>query len=390
MDTDDPSTADIQQPRVLHIDDGRSWRGGQHQVWLLLNELNAMNIPQRLIAPEGCPLTARAREIDIDVEATRLFGELDWHNPRRIADLARRFEANILHAHTSHAHAIALRAARRLRGQVSLVSTRRVDFPVGGPGLLKYFSRRKYQAPDQHYIAISEGVRQVLVAGGVHPDRIDVVHSGVPPIEPDKEWSRRKVRDALSIATNEIAIVNIGALTDHKGQRYLVEAAPKIFETLPMARIHILGEGKLRPALENQIRQAGLADKIILHGWIDDARLKLQGFDLFVLSSHLEGLGTVVLDAMLAGLPVVATATGGVPDVVIDGRTGRLVQPRDGHALADAIIDALHNPARTHTFIKAAQQHVQAHFSARSMAEGTLQVYRKLLHQKAPQENSNP
>lgn len=368
--------SDSTAPRILHLDDGRLWRGGQHQVWLLVCELQRLGVPQLLAAQRGGPLAERARQAGVAVEEIRYLGELDPFSPRRIAALARERGLNIIHAHTGHAHSTGLAVARRLRGAARLVTTRRVDFAIK-PG---FFSRRKYTAAGQHFIAISEGVRQVLMAGDVAPGRIDLVHSGVPPIPDAQRWTRARVREALGIGEAELAIVNVGALTDHKGQRWLVEAAPRVLEAFPHARIHILGEGELRGELETQIQALGLDEKVILHGFVADARFKLAGFDLFVSSSHLEGLGTVILDAMLSDLPVVAAAAGGVPDVVIDGATGRLTPPRDAAGLAEVIIRALREPEPSRALAQAAKVRVEANFSARAMAEGTLAVYRKLLN----------
>lgn len=360
-------------PRIVHIDDGRSWRGGQHQVFLLTTELASRCVEQKLVTPPGSPLGIRARSLGIDVIDFEFGGEMDLFGPRRLASLLAPFAPNIIHAHTSHAHALALRAGKRLGARV--VSTRRVDFAIGK----NVFSRRKYKAAGQHFIAISEAVRRVLLDGGVAPARIDVVHSGVPAIAPDEIIPRDEVRKSLGIAPDEIAIVNIGALTDHKGQRWLVGAAPRVFERLPRARIHIVGEGELREPLENQIRELRLEQRAIVHGWVEDVRRKLTGFDLFVSSSHLEGLGTVILDAMLARLPVVAAAAGGVTDVVIDGETGRLVPIKNAEALADAIVDAVLDPAKSQVMAANAFTRAERNFSARAMAEGTLAIYRKIL-----------
>ena len=363
------------KPRILHLDDGRLWRGGQHQVWLLLCELRKLGVTQVLAARKGGPLAERARQSGIHVVPLRYRGEIDFFAPRAAATIARQLGLNIIHAHTGHTHTIGFSAARKLGGAARLVTTRRVDFPIKAG----FFSRRKYTAPNQHFIAISEGVRQVLIAGGVAPQRIDLVHSGVPAIADEQRWPRERVRQMLGIGPEEIAIVNVGALTDHKGQRWLVEAAPLIFKAEPRARVHIIGDGELRGELETQIRALGLEGKVLLHGFVEDARFKLAGFDLFVSSSHLEGLGTVILDAMLAELPVVAAAAGGVPDAVIDGVTGRLTPTRDAAALAEGVIQALHVPELSLRMAEAARTRVERKFSARAMAEGTLGVYRKLI-----------
>jgi glycosyltransferase involved in cell wall biosynthesis len=359
----------------LHLDDGRLWRGGQYQAWLLMRELAAQGVVQRLAARPGSPLAERAAAIGVAVDPFDAWSEWNPLAARRLAAMARDFGVNLLHAHAAHAHAAGLAAARMLKGKARLVVTRRVDFAVGrGP-----FSGRKYRDPRQHFIAISEGVRRVLIDGGVASDRIDVVASGVPPIDPDRAWPRAVARREFAIGEGELAIVNVGALTDHKGQRWLVEAAPRVLEAYPAARVHVLGEGELRGALERRIAELGLAGRVVLHGHVADAREKLAGFDLYVSSSHLEGLGTSILDAMLAGLPVVAAAAGGVADAVVDGQTGRLVAPRDPAALAEAIRAALADPEGSRRLAERAAARVAERFSERAMAAGTLAVYRKLL-----------
>jgi len=399
--TDNPSPPD---PRVLHVDDARSWRGGQQQVLLLMRELKEKGVAQWLATPPDSALGLRAAAEGLAVVPLTMWGEWDPFAAGHLAALARRHNANLIHAHTAHAHAIGLATVRRLRGkrglarlglgsracprfpveeatcarQVRLVTTRRVDFPIG-EGLFGAFSRRKYLDPHQHFIAISQAVAAVLTEAGIPPDRLDVVHSGVAPIPPEEAWPRERVRETFGIAPDEIAIVTVGALTDHKGHRWLVQAAPQIVQEVPKARIHVLGEGELRCELESQITRLNLRDKLILHGHVESARLKLAGFDLYVSSSHLEGLGTAILDAMLAGLPVVAARAGGIPEAVIDGSTGRLVPPRDPDALAQAVINTLRNPETARSMTQSARQHVQENFSARAMAEGTVGFYRKIL-----------
>lgn len=370
-----------EQPSVIHVDDGREWRGGQHQVFLLATGLAKRGITQNVVTPPGSPLAERLVSAGIQVSPMEFRGELDFRSSRALADLAQSAEATILHAHTAHAHTHALGAVKRLRKLMGadapkLVITRRVDFPVARG----FFSRRKYLFPHQHYIAISEGVSRVLQEGGIPGGRIDLVPSGVPPIPPDKAVSRSEVRRELGIAENEIAIVNVGALTDHKGHRWLVEAASLVMKRHRNARFHVFGEGELRQELEAQIRGLKLDGIVKLGGYISNARLKLAGFDIYVSSSHLEGMGTAILDAMLAGLPVVAAGAGGVTDIVIHNQTGLLVPPRDSYNLAQSLIHAIEMPETQRAFlIKAARENVEVNFSSERMIEGNLEVYRRLM-----------
>ena len=134
---------------------------------------------------------------------------------------------------------------------------------------------------------------------------------------------------------------NVAALTGHKDHATLVEAMALLRPRAPEARLVIAGEGELRSDLEALVRERGLEDRVIFAGFRRDLDRLLPAFSVFCLSSHLEGLGTSVLDAMAFGLPVVATAAGGIPEAVQDGVTGRVVPPRDPGALAGALAEVL-------------------------------------------------
>ncbi len=368
--------------RILHIDDGREWRGGQHQVSLLAEGLHQLGVQQRVATLPGSPLSERLRNYGVEVAPIKFRGEWDWQSPRKLAQLAGEFGADILHAHTAHAHTFALRAFRHMQRSAKentvpqVVSTRRVDFPVGRT----FFSRRKYLHPGQHFIAISNAIRRELMLAGIPSERIDLVPSGVPSIESERALNREQSRLEFGIPENAVAIGTVGALVEHKGHRWLLEAAREVLPQIPEAQFLIMGEGKLRGELENFIQSHHLEKHVRLVGHVDQARMKLAGFDLYVSPSHLEGLGTSILDAMLAGVPVVAAAAGGVIDIVRHDETGLLAPPRDPHGLATEIVRAFRMPqAARDKITEAALRLVEGNFSARSMVQGTLGVYQKMI-----------
>ncbi len=161
----------------------------------------------------------------------------------------------------------------------------------------------------------------------------------------------------------------------HKGQRYLVDAAAEVLRHEPDARFIIAGEGELRQPLEQQIRHLHLEKHVMLAGFRPDVLSLHRAFDIFVMSSVTEGLGTSLLDAMAAGKPVVATRTGGIPEVVEDLVTGILVPPRDTRAMAGALITLLGDADLRARMGAAGLARVQAEFTAERMVEHTLRVY---------------
>ena len=180
------------------------------------------------------------------------------------------------------------------------------------------------------------------------------------------------------LPTHAPIVGNVAALVAHKGQRYLIEAASLVLREVPDARFLILGDGELRPALERQIADAHLEKHVFLTGFRADVVAILRAFDLFVMSSVTEGLGTSLLDAMAASKAIVATRAGGIPEVIADGETGFLVEPRDSRAMATAIIRLLKDDGLRQRMGEAGLARVRARFSAERMVAATLAVYAQL------------
>ena len=170
----------------------------------------------------------------------------------------------------------------------------------------------------------------------------------------------------------------VAALTQEKGHKYLIDAAALVVREVPDARFVILGEGDLRPALERQVKELRLDKHVLLPGFRADILSFVKSFDLFVMASLFEGLGTSLLDAMALSKATVASDTGGIPEVVSHGETGLLVPPRDARELASAIVALLKDPGRRERMGSAGLERVKRLFSADGMVEKTLGVYGNL------------
>jgi glycosyltransferase involved in cell wall biosynthesis len=181
------------------------------------------------------------------------------------------------------------------------------------------------------------------------------------------------------VAPGAPIVGNVAALTDHKDHATLLEAAPLVLARVPEARFVVVGEGELRPALEARVAALGLGGRFILAGFRDDVDALLPAFTVFCLSSHSEGLGTSLLDAMNFERPIVATAAGGIPEAVEEGVTGRVVPIRDVQALADALVDVLSDEGRREVMGRAARRRFEERFTADRMVEETLRVYEERL-----------
>ena len=175
------------------------------------------------------------------------------------------------------------------------------------------------------------------------------------------------VREAFWLPTNSPIVGCIGALVDHKGHRHLVHAATDIVRAVPDARVVILGEGELRGDLTRLIHDLGLERHVLLPGFRPDVLSLLKTFDVFVMPSITEGLGTSILDAMACAKAVVASAVGGIPEVVEPEVTGLLVPPRDPGTLGAAVVRLLRDPALARRLGEAGRVRVEQRFSAERM-----------------------
>lgn len=358
--------------RILHLNTESGFRGGERQVQLLALGLRERAHEQHFFALAEAPFVRRMAADGFAVTGYRKPWLLGPRSPlltRRLQALAAEFRPDIVHAHTGNAHTLAVQA---FLGKLPVVTTRRVDFAVK-PG-----SRAKYAAPGQHFIAISTAIRDVLVAGGVPPDSVHLVPSGIDTGRVTG-GNRETLRSAWLGAQQGPLVGFVGALVDHKAPWILAEAASTIRRRLPGARVVMVGEGPLRPRLE-QIAAADPA-ALLLTGHRDDIADCYAAFDLFVMPSKLEGLCTALIDALAAGVPAIASRAGGIPDVVEDGVTGRLVPPLEAGALADAVVALWSDEAARRRFAENGRRAVETRFTAAAMVAGTEQVYRTILAQ---------
>jgi L-malate glycosyltransferase len=364
--------------RIAHLDTGRSWRGGQAQVLHLVRGLAARGHSCLLLAPPG-PLLERAQAAGIEGRPWWPRAEWDVVAVLRAAGELRRFGAEIAHCHSAHAHATGVPAAR-LAGVPGAVVSRRVDFAVGGNAL----SRLKYRLPVDRYLCISRGVMEVMRAGGIPAERLALVPSGVElPAAGvrDPGAGAADLRGLLGVAPETPVVGTVAALAPHKDHATLLRAAATVVARRPDVHFAWVGEGERRAALERQRAELGLERHVHLLGFRGDALGLLAQFTVFALSSHLEGLCTSLLDAQSLGVPVVATAVGGVPDVVEDDRTGRLVPGRDPGALAEALLAALEQPGERRRWAEAALVSVRR-FDVSRMVERTLAEYGAVLQER--------
>jgi glycosyltransferase involved in cell wall biosynthesis len=362
--------------RILHVNTERTWRGGEQQNLWLATGLRDLGEESEVVAQPGSPLAERARAKGLAVHEVRMRGEWDPGAMRALRRLYRDRAPDIVHAHTSHAHTLAGLAVKGLTRPLLAVS-RRVDFSIYRNFLR--LSRWKYLHLGHRYIAISRAVRDVLVKDGIPAERIEVVPSGVD-VERLEGAKRKDLRAELGLAPGTPLVGDIAAFGWHKAQEFLVRATPLLLEKVPGAVVLFIGDGDCREKVEAEAREAGLLGGAVRFlGWRDDVPEVMHSLDCFVMCSVLEGLCTSALDAQAAGIPVVASAVGGLVEAVADGETGLLVPPRDPRALADAVARVLLDRDAARKMGEAGRVRVRRTYSVQAMVRGTRDVYGRML-----------
>lgn len=365
---------------LLMVDSEATWRGGEGQLALLMRGLKAAGAQITLASPPGSAIERVAKEFGVTCLPLSIAGGFDLGAAWKLRGYLREGRYDIVHTHSSHAHSAAFLADRmsRPRGRsdrARLVVSRRVDFKVAANG----FSALKYRRGADVYVAISEGVRKVLLGGNIEPERIALVRSGIDLEKFNDVANPEYLRREFAIADGAPVVGNVAALAPHKSQVDFIDAAARVLERVPGARFFIVGEGELRGQLEKRIAELGLDGRVTLTGFRKDVLEFIALFDCFVLSSYLEGLCTSIMDAQALGTPVVATDTGGVPDLVDNGKTGLLVTPRDPGGLADAIVKMLEERELAVSLADNARRRASESYDCRHMVEGTIAVYRTVL-----------
>jgi len=310
--------------------------------------------------------------------------------------LLRRMKPHIVHTHTSKAGILGRLAAWMARVPTIIHTPHgHVFYGHFGRSLSRIFLQmeRLLGKITHHHIALTpEECNDYLSLRVAQPNNTSVIHSGVDLQRFSKGAKQRtEKRKELGFSPHSLVVGYVGWLIPIKGVTYLVNAMAKIVEQHPKSLLVLVGKGDDKGEeeikLKEQVERAGLADKVRFLGWRPDVDEIMGCFDIFVLPSLNEGMGRVLVEAMAAGLPIVASRVGGIPDLVKDGENGLLVPPADTSALEKAISSLLHDGARRKRMGKAGKK-MCGPYSAEAMVEQIDVLYTELLEKYSHNRDS--
>lgn len=363
--------------RVLHVITDTNIGGAGRYLLNLLTQ-PAFDDLEVLVA---CPDGALSKRIDaVGLERIPIPGQDVSFSPkltRELYRLMREVRPDIVHTHSSLSGRIAAKTCRTpvvytKHNLVRIPNEAGVVPPKAG-SLKRLVNRAVASLLSDQVIAVSAGVEKELVESGIPASLVTAIPNGIDlsPYRPRRARPKDGQRGVI--------FGTVARLHRQKALDVMLEAAKLVLASEPSARLIVGGTGPQEDVLKAKLKELRLEPYVKMAGFVSDVPGFLEQLDIYVLSSDYEGLPLAVLEAMGAGLPVVSTAVGGVPEAVVDGETGLLVPPRQPKALAQAMVRLAVDPDLAFRMGQAARKRAEELFDAKVMAEKTVQVYRRVL-----------
>jgi glycosyltransferase involved in cell wall biosynthesis len=355
------------------VDGARELKGGPQQSLYLAQELRSKGRPFQLVVEAGTPLHKKAASDALPVLPLKMGGGGSLIGVLRLAGAMKRRRASLVHFQDIESLTFGARAAAMAKVPLRIL-TRRADSPVHSP--------KKPMREIDAVIAASEGVRAILVRGGIPEGLVEVVPPGIDFSPFRSAKSEGFLREAFFFAPDVFLVGVVALLSDEKNLQAVLEAAEIVRSNAPKVQIVILGEGGFRLEHEETALSGSGENVAYYMGFPEDAIPVLASLDVFVMSSPIEGLRTSLMQAMAAGLPVIATDVGRIPEIVAHRKTGLLIPPRRAKSLADAVLKLYLDKQLASRLGERAAEAVQERYSAEAMARNVIAVYEAVAARK--------
>ncbi|MBN1866152.1 GT4 family glycosyltransferase PelF [Candidatus Sumerlaeota bacterium] len=362
--------------QVVHVINSMEIGGAQRQVANLFHAIDRERFDMRLVCLERKGVLGEEIEKQgFRVEALRKRRGVDIVVLIRLVRLLRLWQPDIVHTTVFTANlwgrlaAWLARAPIRISHEQSTVSLERFH---------RRFIDRVLSWTTHRVLTVSEDLRRRVVREeGLSPRKVEVLYNAVDVADIERA---AHAADASALPGKEGRRVGVvGRIEYRKDHLTLVRAARWVVSEMPDAAFLVVGDGPDRARIESEVRRLGLEENVHLLGERRDVAALLHRFDLYALSSITEGLSLSILEAMAAGVPVVATRVGGNPELLDDGRCGALVPPGDEQAMAETILRLLNDPAEARTLAQVARERVRTHFDVGAVARRLEEIYERAL-----------
>ena len=372
---------------VLYLMDGKEGGGpGSHLINLVAGLPKDEFEPHVVFLREG-QLTERFKELGYPTPVMEKKFRLDLRILPRLLRFIREHGVRVVHSHTYGCN-LYLRLVGRLRRELRVVTTYHSSIidEFRGDEVDSLANRFIYTGElwmtrwSDRIIAVSQTVKQRMEEGGVPEGRIRVIHNGIDEaIRPTEPAQRRRHRAAAGLPEDGPVIGAIGRLVPLKGLDTLLRALPPVLQAIPTATVRIIGDGRVRGELEELARELGVEKQVTFTGWVWNTLAELQRMDVLAFPSLVEAHPMAALEAMGAGLPVVASDIPACRDIIRSGEEGLLFPTRDPQALASGLIRVLQDPELASRLGQAAHRRVARDFNSEQMVRQVVETYHSTL-----------
>ena len=372
--------------RAVHVIKVKGVAGAENHLLILLEALRARGVDASFLylhPPQNTvdEFKAAAEARGIPVQRLPINRHTDPLLYPKLRSALAALQPDVVNTHLLHADLYGIPAAQSLRvsgRRPRIVSGKHNDDAFRLKPDQKVINRQLWRMTDAG-VAISEAVRRFSIeVEGARPEQVRTIYYGYqpPPFDPDL---RPALRAELGLKPDDVAVGVTCRLIEQKGLPYGLQAFAQIADEFPAAKLVITGDGELRGALEAQADELGIAGRTAFIGWRSDAARVMAAYDLFLMPSLWEGFGLVLLEAMAQALPVVGSRVSAIPEVVLDGETGLLAEPRDAATLAGHLRRLLADPPLRKHMGLVGQERLETVFSVPRMADQVLTLYEELL-----------
>lgn len=369
-----------QHRRVMHIAHSLNLGGAERlaaklavtlsdEFDIIIACLDAAGLWAKEVRDAGVPVIELYRQPGIDLVV-----------PVRIARLAAQWKVGLFHAHqySPYFYTVLARALTP-RGRVLFHEHGRHYPEIDSPKRV-FVNTHLFSRLTNRVVAVSADVRERLVRyEGLPREMIEVVYNGTEAPPPADDSTRAQIREQLGLGAEDIVLGTVGRLDPVKNVPLAIESLSRLSNEFGRLKLLVIGDGPARDEIIAAAESHGVREAVVMPGFRDDASELVRGMDIFLLPSLTEGTSLALVGAMAAGVPAVATAVGGTPEVIDHGKTGLLVPSEDGDALTNAIREMLVDNERARAIGLAGRQTYLDRFTYGGMIESFRRIYREEL-----------
>lgn len=360
--------------RVIQLSSEATWRGGEQQIAYLIGELKHKGVESIAIVKSKSSFETHCKDSGIPYYSLPFQNSIDLYTAWRLRTIAKKERASLVHIHSSKSHSIAV-FSTLLGLKAPLVLSRRVDFELSDT----LFSKWKYNHHSiKKILCVSDAIAKIVRPHLREPEKCITVHSGIDIGKFSNPPTQSLLRKEYALSEDAILIGNTSALAGHKDYFTFIDTVEILTHRLPSIKAFIIGKGPLENELKAYVTKKKLTSQIIFTGFRKNIIELLPSLDIFLITSTEEGLGTSILDAFAARVPVVATEAGGIPEMVKHLETGMLAKPKDFKSLASYVEQVVNSPELQKSLVDKAYKKVLT-FSKEQTATKTLSAYEEIV-----------